>query len=1129
MREFWRKRLPALALAALMLAGSAIPAAAVKSSKDGPEEPASHEDHTPKPGWGVSNDMHWQVCSQGGEVLAGTEAPHAYGEVIEDTPATCTRTGVGHRICSVCDFRENNVEIPVKPHTLGAYEHDAANHWQTCSECRQRINTAAHTFSAPVISQQPTASAPGAGIQTCTVCGYDMAVVIPATGHTAASGWQYDAKQHWHPCALHPDNAEDRLNVGNHTMTWSHNASEHWQVCSVCGYTGTRAAHVDGNQDGKCDSCGYELPNAAKYTVTFINAGATFGTQKNLVKNAKPSNPGTPTKSAGNCTYKFKGWTTSNPGSTAVYTGQTVLSSAQVAATAVTGNVTYYAVYTVSAVKQNVTLNLSGTDAVTVGTDARNKINSAFKSIAGRDFVSVTFSSVGTTSYGTLFANSSRTSLTGQTYSYSGGSYPVTDLYFVPSGTRGTYTVTYSANDGYTTVQGTLSITTSASATTKISYSVRPGERVELDRSDFNSVYQSTYSETVRYIRFTSVSSFSSSDGTFYYNYGGSSQREFSRSDLRDYDFYYSSDSYGSYPIRDISFLASSDASRRTITLDFRAYYASNRYVDGTLEIQISGTNSTVTYQVQANERVEMNRSDFYRVFDDAYSNYELRYVRFLSGGSYTESDGKFYFDYDEKDERSFTKNSLTNYLFYYDNTKYGDYALNDLSFFASDSFDGSATVNFRAYYDDSRYVDGTLTLKARETTRRGDIRYSSAGGANVQFNPNDFARFLNRTYSGAPLQSVKLNGVPETGTLYYNYYGVSTYGASSLRLTSSNCGSQLLYFSPSGINQYSLGELTYVPSGSNYCVTIPFTAYSTNNRSVQGSVLISVNNVTVQDVYGPTPMNTSVSFPADSIYNAVAASASNAQLYSIQLLELPASSKGTIYVGTGSTKATTSGRYTYSANSGNGRIRDLRFAPATGFTGSVEIPYVAYSSTDRAIASGRLCLGVVKGLKSYRDVNSSTWCYKYVAELSDEKVIDGYPDGYFRPDKTVTYGQALKLIMLAADYSVQNPTGKHPFSGYLTRAAKDGLVSGVKESDLDRPISRLAVAQITAKAMHLSLSNLSSVKPFTDTSDVYVQALNAAGIVEGYFSNGTSTFKPANTMTRGQISAIVWRMDRAQ
>ena len=68
-------------------------------------------------------------------------------------------------------------------------------------------------------------------------------------------------------------------------------------------------------------------------------------------------------------------------------------------------------------------------------------------------------------------------------------------------------------------------------------------------------------------------------------------------------------------------------------------------------------------------------------------------------------------------------------------------------------------------------------------------------------------------------------------------------------------------------------------------------------------------------------------------------------------------------------------------------------------------------------------------------------------------------------------------------------------------------------------------MAQIAAKAMELNTSDLSSVKPFTDTSDVYVQALSAAGIVEGYFSGGTSTFRPSNTLTRGQVSAIVWRM----
>ena len=112
---------------------------------------------------------------------------------------------------------------------------------------------------------------------------------------------------------------------------------------------------------------------------------------------------------------------------------------------------------------------------------------------------------------------------------------------------------------------------------------------------------------------------------------------------------------------------------------------------------------------------------------------------------------------------------------------------------------------------------------------------------------------------------------------------------------------------------------------------------------------------------------------------------------------------------------------------------------------------------------------------------------------------------------------------MLAAGYPEQAKTGTHVFSGYLSRAQADGLVSG--NVDLSKPITRLQVSQLAAKALKLDIYNLSSVKPFTDTTDPYVQALNAAGIVEGYFANGTSTFKPNNTLTRGQVSAIVWRM----
>ena len=146
------------------------------------------------------------------------------------------------------------------------------------------------------------------------------------------------------------------------------------------------------------------------------------------------------------------------------------------------------------------------------------------------------------------------------------------------------------------------------------------------------------------------------------------------------------------------------------------------------------------------------------------------------------------------------------------------------------------------------------------------------------------------------------------------------------------------------------------------------------------------------------------------------------------------------------------------------------------------------------------------------------------MAELSDANVISGYSDGSFKPNNTVTYGAALKLIMLAAGYSEQQPTGSNVFSGYLDKARADGIITR-SDVNLSKPITRLQMAQLAAGALKLDTSNLSSVQPFTDTTDASVRALNAAGIVEGYFSGGTSTFKPDNTLTRGQVSAIVWRM----
>ena len=60
----------------------------------------------------------------------------------------------------------------------------------------------------------------------CSVCGY---VITPALGHTHAHGtdWKSDKDNHWNECA--------------------------------CGDKANTAAHIDTNNDGKCDVCEYDV------------------------------------------------------------------------------------------------------------------------------------------------------------------------------------------------------------------------------------------------------------------------------------------------------------------------------------------------------------------------------------------------------------------------------------------------------------------------------------------------------------------------------------------------------------------------------------------------------------------------------------------------------------------------------------------------------------------------------------------------------------------------------------------------------------------------------------------------------------------------------------------------------
>jgi len=161
----------------------------------------------------------------------------------------------------------------------------------------------------------------------------------------------------------------------------------------------------------------------------------------------------------------------------------------------------------------------------------------------------------------------------------------------------------------------------------------------------------------------------------------------------------------------------------------------------------------------------------------------------------------------------------------------------------------------------------------------------------------------------------------------------------------------------------------------------------------------------------------------------------------------------------------------------------------------------------------------------AFPDVTSADWFYTYVTELAGRGVINGYDDGMFHPSNTLTYAEALKLILLASGYAEQtNETaGEHWANAYLDYAVKKGFVSEGQVTNLDASITRYEIADIAAKALEITSSGAASV--FADTSSTSVMALYEAAIVEGSLDTGSRTYNGNADIKRSEISAIISRI----
>lgn len=157
---------------------------------------------------------------------------------------------------------------------------------------------------------------------------------------------------------------------------------------------------------------------------------------------------------------------------------------------------------------------------------------------------------------------------------------------------------------------------------------------------------------------------------------------------------------------------------------------------------------------------------------------------------------------------------------------------------------------------------------------------------------------------------------------------------------------------------------------------------------------------------------------------------------------------------------------------------------------------------------------------------------YEEIVFLENEGFINGYPDQTFRPDREVTRAEA--AIMLGKTFelngeqresSFSDVSAGHKASGYIEAAVAQGFIQGFPNGTYrpDETVTRGQMAILLSRAFKLKEeANI----PFSDVSPsmssyLHIKRIVAANITQGYPNN---TYRPDGKVTRGQFSAFLAR-----
>ncbi|PKQ88811.1 S-layer homology domain-containing protein [Paenibacillus sp. BGI2013] len=150
-----------------------------------------------------------------------------------------------------------------------------------------------------------------------------------------------------------------------------------------------------------------------------------------------------------------------------------------------------------------------------------------------------------------------------------------------------------------------------------------------------------------------------------------------------------------------------------------------------------------------------------------------------------------------------------------------------------------------------------------------------------------------------------------------------------------------------------------------------------------------------------------------------------------------------------------------------------------------------------------------------FSDVKSSHWAYSAVQKAISKGYIEGYTNGTFKPDVSVTRAEFAKMVVAAMELDVQEASGKW-YVPYVNSATKAGLYASADFSNNDagwnKVMTRDEMARMAARA----------IGEITKENDKWIYLATKAGLIQGV---GKGQLAPKGLTTRAQAVVLIERI----